>query len=78
MPHSSGRCKIGDANVLSTTVIAPCARPTRATASMSTTFNVGFVGVSAQIICGLHAFAARSSAAVSLISTKTTLSPCER
>ena len=46
-PSSSGRCRYGDAKVLSTTSSAPARvrRPRRA-AAMSTTFSSGLVGVS--------------------------------
>ena len=45
-PCSSGRCRIGDAKVLSTTSDRACARS--ASRWMSTIFSIGLVGVSIQ------------------------------
>ena len=41
-PSSSGRCRYGVANVLSTTTSAPCSWATAATAAMSTMFSAGW------------------------------------
>src|SRR5262245_23296837 len=49
-PSSSGRCRYGVANVLSTTTIAPALCAASAAAWMSITFRSGFVGVSSQTI----------------------------
>jgi hypothetical protein len=54
-PSSSGRCRNGVANVLSTTVSAPETAATRARAAMSTTFSNGLVGVSSQTMRGTGA-----------------------
>ncbi len=47
-PSSSGRCRYGVANVLSTTTRAPTACAASAALRMSTTLRSGFVGVSSQ------------------------------
>ena len=47
-PRSSGVCRYGVANVLSTTSRAPAAWAASATAAMSTMFSSGFVGDSIQ------------------------------
>src|SRR5678816_3165512 len=47
-PYSSGRCRIGEQNVLSTTKIKPCLRANAPTFARSTTVSIGLVGVSAQ------------------------------
>ena len=47
-PSTSGRCRAGVANVLSTTTRAPCSWVTAHTAPMSTIFSSGFDGVSIQ------------------------------
>jgi hypothetical protein len=65
----------GGANVLSQTVMAPHALPIFATAAKSTSFKVGLVGVSTQIILGLCAFTAASSLAMSVMSTNSTFKP---
>jgi hypothetical protein len=49
-PRSSGFCRYGVANVLSTTRIAPTACAASAAARMSTTFSIGFEGLSIQTI----------------------------
>jgi hypothetical protein len=49
-PSSSGRCRYGVANVLSTTRSAPAACAASAAAAMSTTLSIGFDGVSIQTI----------------------------
>ena len=49
-PSSSGRWRYGDANVLSTTTIAPTSCAASAAASMSIMFSSGFVGDSSQTI----------------------------
>jgi hypothetical protein len=45
-PSSSGRWLIGVAKVLSTTTVAPAARARSASRATSSTFSVGFVGLS--------------------------------
>lgn len=49
-PNSRGLCKYGVRNVLSTNNNTPFSLATFAIASISFTFNVGFVGVSTHII----------------------------
>jgi hypothetical protein len=49
-PRSSGRCRYGEAKVLSTTTIAPTRCAASAAALMSTMFSIGLVGVSSQTI----------------------------
>jgi len=49
-PYSSGRCSQGEAKVLSHTEMMPRLRAMAATASRSTSFSSGLVGLSTQII----------------------------
>jgi len=72
-PSSIGRVSIGVAKVLSTTEIAPALRARAHTAAMSTSFSVGFVGVSSHTIFGLCSRIAASAFERSLRSTCTTL-----
>ena len=67
-PNSSGRCRYGVANVLSTTTSAPLRFALDTTASTSTSLSNGFVGVSIQTIAVSSRIAA-SAAAGSLRST---------
>ncbi len=76
-PYSSGRCTIGEQNVLSTTRIRPCFFANAATLARSTSFSIGLVGVSAQIIF-VFGFSAAFSAAPSFRSMKLKSSPAER
>ena len=57
-PSSSGRCRYGVANVLSTTSIAPTSCAASAAARMSTMFSSGFVGDSIQT---MRVFSSRCS-----------------
>ena len=61
-PSSSGRCRYGEANVLSVTSSAPCAWATSPSARMSMIDSSGLVGVSAQMSFGFLFAAARSTA----------------
>ena len=76
-PCSSGRCSIGEQNVLSTTRIRPCFFANAPSLARSTSLSIGLVGVSAQIIF-VFGFSAAFSAAVSLRSTKVKSSPALR
>ena len=76
-PRSSGRCSIGDENVLSTASRMPRLRANSARRAISTIFSSGLVGVSHQINF-VFGVTAASSAAMSLRSTKLKSSPAER
>ena len=65
-PRSSGRCRYGDANVLSTTSSAPDSCAISASARISTMDSSGLVGVSAQMSFGRHSAAARATASRSV------------
>jgi hypothetical protein len=68
-PSSSGRCRYGEAKVLSTTRSAPWSCASSARARMSVTFSSGLVGVSAQTIFAGDAASRASTAAASSIGT---------
>mgnify|MGYP001036831822 CR=1 FL=1 len=73
-PSSSGRCRTGEAKVLSTTSRAPCPWAIAAAAAMSVRETVGLAGVSTKTIVVLGRMAARS-ASRSEVSTKLDSSP---
>lgn len=74
-PSVSGCWRYGDANVLSTTTVAPAAWPRSASARMSLIFMSGLLGVSTQRTFAGPEPSTRSTAARSLMSTVSTTIP---
>ena len=68
-PSSSGCCSTGDAKVLSTTTLVPCACATAEVAAMSAMPSNGLDGVSTQIYRYCLFASAADTAAVSVMST---------
>ena len=72
-PSASGRCSSGVAKVLSTTTIAPDARPIPARLAMSLIFINGFDGVSIHSIDTGVAHAARTASRSPMSTTLATM-----